>query len=73
MLIILVRETYLYIITTITTAESYKEMFKSMFHWLGTLGGYTICWHHIKHMHNKGNILYAITCDMDTKQARGKL
>ena len=47
-------------------------MFLAIFHWLGTIGGYPIRWHHVEHMPRQAGIIYAITCDMDTKQARGK-
>lgn len=67
----LVRETYIYVITTIDTVEGYRQIFQAMFKWLGKLGGYEVCWHHAGHMRNRPYAIQAITCDMDTKQARG--
>jgi hypothetical protein len=89
-IIFLVRETFMYILTTNTTAIGYQDvsryyykvidrwlthvqqMFTSMFHLLGKIGGYRVTWHHIEDIPTSQCTIQAITCDMDTKQAKGK-
>lgn len=46
-------------------------MFSAIFYSLGMIGGYSVRWHHVEHMPRQNGVIYAITCDMDTKQARG--
>lgn len=48
-------------------------MFSAIFEQLSTISGTIIRWHHVEHMRPSTlGTIQAITCDMDTKQARGK-